>query len=152
MLRLASFTTTYAVLTGLFLVLGILTSRFASNSNIAIAWPGSSTTYGFPLQAFCNALALLFCFFAFLYSIGYIPFAPITTRWHLWLSLVDVALLIAGQTGLGVLASRGDAQLQNHASVALIGASLLGGLALFVVAQLWFAIGLIRALMQMRVP
>ena len=150
LLRFAAMTTTYTLLTGLFLVLGILTSRFAPNSNIALAWPGSSTTYGFELQTFCNALALLFCFFAFIYSIGYIPFGPTTTRWHLWLSLAGVALLIAGQTGLGVLASRGT-QLREGTPVTLIGLSLIVGLGLFLIAQFWFAVGFARALMRMRV-
>ena len=150
MVHLASFTTIYAVLTGLFLVLGIFASRLASNSSIAIAWPGSNTTYGFPLQTFCNAFALLFCLFAFIYSLGYIPFDLTTTRWHLGLNLAGVALLIAGQTGLGVLASRGT-QLREGTPVTLISLSLIVGLGLFLIAQLWFAVGLARALMRMRV-
>jgi hypothetical protein len=51
-------------------------------------------------------IAALFGVFAFLHSIGYIPFTSAMTRWHFWLSFVSVLVCFSGAATFYWYASR----------------------------------------------
>jgi hypothetical protein len=55
------------------------------NIQFALSW---ETLYG---------VAALFCLFACLYSIGYLPFDKSVIQWHLWLSRGCVVSCVIGQ-------------------------------------------------------
>ncbi len=127
------------------LVLGLALGPAGLSQSMAITNPRAS--YAFFLQTSCNAVAALFCLFAFLYSVGYIPFGSTMARWHFWLSLAGVVLCAAGWTRFSVLA-RGETS--GGLPVTLVGISLFASVLIFFFAQAWFAVGLTRALLKMR--
>jgi hypothetical protein len=64
------------------LIAGVLLPHFAPNSGWSMTWRG--TGYGFSYQMPCYGIASLFGVFAFLYSIGYVPFDKAVAQWHFW--------------------------------------------------------------------
>ncbi len=86
------------------LIAGVLLPHFAPNSGWSMTWRG--TGYGFSYQMPCYGIASLFGVFAFLYSIGYIPFDKTVAQWHFWLSLGSVILCAAEWTIFSILVTR----------------------------------------------
>jgi hypothetical protein len=107
--------------------------------------------YGIPLYASCYTVAALFALFAGLYTISYTPFAKSVSQWHFWLSFTGVLLFAIGY---GMLFALGSRYLQNHhasrSSMALTAFGLVFGPAAFVIGQLLFIVGLLRAVLEMR--
>lgn len=131
---------------GLFLGSGGAIARHNGMAQgMAIHW--GRTAYAISMQTPCNGVAALFCIFAFVYSIRYIPLSNATAQWHFWLSLAAVLLFAAGWTGFSILA-RGETT--EGSSVTLVAVSLLGSVLIFLLAQAWFAVGLTRAVLKMR--
>jgi hypothetical protein len=84
----------FAVASLLFLSPGLLASQIASTGFTFQI--GQRRGFGLSLEVPFYCIATLFGAFAFLYSIGYIPFNPMMARWHFWLSLVGVVLCVTG--------------------------------------------------------
>jgi len=124
---------------------GVITRHDATAESMAIHW--GRVTYATSMQVPCNGVAALFCIFAFVYSIGYIPLSSTTAHWHFWLSLAAVPLFAAGWTGFSILAK---GTMYEGLPVTLVAVSLLGSILVFLFAQAWFAVGLTRALLKMR--
>jgi hypothetical protein len=129
------------------LAFGLLASKFASQTGFVIG--AQNRGYGFSNQMPLYCMAALFAGFAFLYSIGYIPFSPIMMRWHFWLSLVSVVLCVAGWEIFSWYAER-IADTKVGPGGMLLVASFVAALLTFVSMQFWFAIDLARALFKMR--
>ena len=84
-------------LTGIVLLaLGLLTSQFAFASRFTFQVGAQNRGYAFSLEMPLYCIAALFAAYAFLYSVGCIPFSSAMPKWHFWLSLVSVVVCIAG--------------------------------------------------------
>jgi len=69
-------------------------------------------------------------------------------RWHFWLSLLGFASFIAGAAAFRGIAFK--IPQPGQAIVNLVGLCLIAGAILFSSAQVWFAFGLVRAVLRMR--
>jgi hypothetical protein len=134
------------------LAFGLLASKFASQTGFAIHTGAHSRAYGFSNQMPLYCMAALFAGFAFLYSMGYIPFSSTMMRWHFWLSLVSVVLCVAGWAIFSWYAEYAEriAETKVGQGGTLLAASFVAGLLTFPSMQLWFAIDLARAILKMR--
>ena len=72
------------------LLLGLLTSGFHLRSGLVLSL--RRTGYSVRNRMPCHAVALFFCFFAFLYSIWTVPWSAQAARWHFALSVVLVGV------------------------------------------------------------
>lgn len=126
---------------------GLLLSQFGSQSDLVITTPSRSYALSVETPLYC--IAALFGAFAFLYSIGYIPFSSTMAKWHFWLSLVSVFLCVAGAAIISWYLS-GTADTKIGIGGNLVAVSFLAGLLTFVSMQLWFAVDLLRALFKIR--
>lgn len=110
-------------------------------------------TYFFSPRTPCYGIAALFALFAFLYSIGYIPFSRTMMQWHFWLSMSAVALFATGFAGLCILTR--DTKLapsKLELPGTFVALSLLTSISIFLFAQVWFAVGLTRSFLRMHHP
>jgi hypothetical protein len=133
-------------LTSLVLLAGGIALSMTSSGLTVIAGHRHGFALGFQVPLF--GVAAIFGMFAFLYSIGYIPFNPTMPKWHFWLSLVGVALCI-----IGALIFRFGAENAKEPwtlGVNSIVFSVVVGLLAFFSVQLWFAVDLTRAVLSMR--
>ncbi len=131
------------------LAFGLLGSRLWSQTGFGIQAGGRG--YGFSNQMPLYCIAALFAGFAFLYSIGYIPFSATMAQWHFWLSLVSVVVCVAGWGIFSWYAGKATPATQLGAGGMLIAAAVAMSLLTFVSMQLWFAVDLARALFKMRI-
>jgi hypothetical protein len=131
------------------LAFGLVASKLWPQTGFAIYTGAHSPVYGFSNEMPFYCIAALFASFAFLYSIGYIPFSATMMQWHFWLSLVSVIVCV---TGWGIFSWYVDRMTKTNegAGGMLIAAALITSLLTFVSMQLWFAIDLARALFKMR--
>lgn len=129
------------------LALGLLASKFAQQTGLTITTRSRTFMCSNDMPLYC--IAALFAGFAFLYSIGYIPFSPTMVRWHVWLSLVSVVACIAG---CAIFSWYADSVTDTKVGPGgmLLAASFVAAVLTFVSMQLWFAIDLARALFKMR--
>jgi hypothetical protein len=134
------------------LAFGLLASKFASQTEFVIQAGANNRGYGFSNQMPLYCMAALFAGFAFLYSIGYIPFSSIMMRWHFWLSLVSVVLCVAGWAIFSWYSEYAEriADTKVGPGGMLLAASFVAAVLTFVSMQLWFAIDLARAILKMR--
>lgn len=129
------------------LALGLVLSQFGSQTGVSIST--RTHTYAFANEMPLYCIAALFAAFAFLYSIGYIPFHPTMARWHFWLSLISVFLCLAGAAIFAWYAQKAP-EPELGVGGTLVAASFALGVLTFLSMQLWFAIDLARALLTMR--
>jgi hypothetical protein len=135
------------VITGVVLLAaGVLMPYLTPGTGGSLHWRGIG--YGFSWQTPCYGLAALFSLFAFLYSIGYLPFDKTVARWHFWLSLGCVVLFVLGMVIFYVTVRGGTTPKLGVAGTAFA-VSVLASIPIFVVTQLFFAVALVRALMKM---
>lgn len=142
----------FAITSLMLLILGLsLASFLRSSTERSVGWPWSRMDYGIPLDAPCYAVAALFALFAGLYTISNIPFAKGVSQWHFWLSFTGVLLFAIGY---GMLAALGSRELQHHetsqGSMAVAAFGLVFGPVAFIVGQLLFVVGLVRAVLETR--
>jgi hypothetical protein len=132
------------------LAFGLLASQFGSLPHLTFGTQNHGYAFSSEMPFYC--IAALFAAFAFLYSIGYIPFSATMARWHFWLSLLSVLICFAGAVIFHRYASRitGTADTQLGPGGMLLAASFAAGLLTFVSMQLWFTVDLARALFKMR--
>jgi hypothetical protein len=123
---------------------GIFASMMSSGFTLIL---GQRRGFGLGYQVPLFGIAALFSVFAFLYSIGYIPFSPTMAKWHFWLSLVGVALCIAGAVIFRFAAE--NAKEPWTVGVNSIVVSVFAGLFAFLPVQLWFAFDLARAVLRL---
>jgi hypothetical protein len=74
------------------LLLGLLTSRFDLLAGMTITLPRA--TYFVSNGILCYGVALVFCLFAFLYSIWIVPWSAQAGVWHFSLSVLSVGLFL----------------------------------------------------------
>jgi hypothetical protein len=89
----------FAVASLLFLSLGLLASRIASTGFTFQI--GQRRGFGLSLEVPFYCIAALFGAFAFLYSIGYIPFNPMMARWHFGSVLSESSYVLPAQPSSG---------------------------------------------------
>jgi hypothetical protein len=135
------------------LALGLLASQFGSQPHLTIQAGAQNRGYAFSSEMPFYCIAALFGLFAFLYSIGYIPFNSTMARLHFWLSLISVAVCIAGAAIFSWYVEYAErtkiVDTELGTSGMLLAASFAAGLLTFVSMQLWFAVDLARALFKM---
>ena len=131
------------------LAFGLIVSQFGSPGGFTIGTQNRGYAFGHEMPLYC--IAALFAVFAFLHSIGYIPFSATMARWHFWLSLVSVLVCFAGAAIFHWYASRTTDTADTTLGLGgnLVAASFVAGLLTFVAVQLWFAVDLARALWKM---
>ena len=133
------------------LALGLLASQFGSQSHVTIGMQNRGYAIGIEMPFYC--IAAFFAAFAFLYSIGYIPFSSTMMRWHFWSSLVSVGVCIAGAAIFSWYVEYAERTRIVDTKIGtggtLVAASFAAGLLTFVAMQLWFAVDLARALWKM---
>jgi hypothetical protein len=139
----------FALTSIVLLALGLLTSQFAFASRFTFQAGAQNRGYAFSLEMPLYCIAALFAAFAFLYSIGYIPFTSAMPRWHFWLSLVSVVVCVAGAAIFSWQVSRNTTDTTLGLGGTLLAASFAAGLVTFVSMQLWFTVDLARALWKM---
>ena len=130
----------------------LVTVGFVARLSPAVTiWSAPSNNgcgYNLRPEAPIFGIAALCCILAALYSLGHIPFSETLARWHPWLSVVGLAMLGLGIGGLVLLLGRRASGLGVTGALAI--ASLVGGIAVFTVAQTWFLVELFRAVAKMR--
>jgi hypothetical protein len=131
------------------LAFGLVASKLWPQTGFAIYTGAHSPVYGFSNEMPLYCIAALFAGFAFLYSIGYIPFSATMMKWHFWLSLLSLVVCV---TDWGIFSWYVDRMTNTNqgAGGMLIAAALVASLLTFVSMQLWFAIDLARALFKLR--
>jgi uncharacterized membrane protein YidH (DUF202 family) len=130
--------------------LGLVLPQFGSQTGLfTISTSNRTHSYAFGNEMPLYCIAALFAAFAFLYSIGYIPFHPTMARWHFWLSLISVFLCLAGAAIFAWYAQKAP-EPELGVGGTVVAASFAGGVLTFVSMQLWFAVDLARALLTMR--
>jgi hypothetical protein len=109
----------------------------------------SNNGYGYNLrpEAPIVGIAALCCIVAALYSLG-IPLGETLARWHPWLSVVGLAMLGLGMGALLLLLAMRASDLGVTGALAI--ASLVSGIVVFIAAQTWFLVELLRAISKMR--
>jgi hypothetical protein len=113
--------TLFALASLLLLAFGLFVSRL---KEFGISFVSGNVSYGFRPQFILYGIAGLFAIFACLNFAGYIPFNKTTIQWHFWLSVVSVALFIAGFIWLGFAGLRST----THSNLGLGAPSWLGRL------------------------
>lgn len=131
------------------LALGLVIAKFGPQTGLVIQSDSHSYAFSQEMPFYC--IAAIFGVFAFLYSIGYIPFTSAMTRWHFWLSLVSVLVCFAGGAIFYWYASRITDTTDTRLGLGgtLLAASFAAGLLTFVSMQVWFTVDLARALWKM---
>jgi hypothetical protein len=129
------------------LTFGLVASKLWSQTGFAIHTGARGYLFSNQMPLYC--MAALFTCFAFLYSIGFIPFSATMMRWHFWLSLVTVVVCVAGWAIFSWYADRMTNTQLGPGGILLVSA-FLAALLTFVSMQLWFAIDLARALFKLR--
>lgn len=142
----------FATASLMLLIFGLLLARyFRTSGYMSLHLPVSRVAYAIPLSTPCYGIGALFALFAGLYTISYVPFAKGVSQWHFWLSFIGVSLFALGFGMLGVLGRR---EVLNHhsfqGSLAVAAFGLILGPWFFVFGQLLFAIGLARAVLEIR--
>lgn len=130
------------------IALGLLASQLNAQTGFMVLPVGATHGYGIGMQAPIYFLAALFCIFAFLYSIGYIPFSPTMVTWHFWVSFGSVLVCILGAASFVGFAF-GMTEPHLGPAGTLVAATFVLGILTFVSMQAWFAVDLARAILKM---
>ena len=139
--------TLFAIASLLLLAFGLIVTRLKF---LGLSFISGSASYSFAPQFVLYGIAGLFAIFACLNSAGYIPFNKTTIQWHFWLSVVSVALLIAGFIWLRFAGLRSTTHTNLGFGDSIMAWSFIASVPIFLFAQTWFAVGLIRAILRMR--
>ena len=141
-------TSLYAIFGITMLALGLVATRLVGMQGVSITW--RNTGHVFPYQVFCYGLGAFFCVYAFLTSIWAIPFGALLARWHFWLSAGSVVLLVGGFASIVAYMAQHPTETRVGPAMLVAIGSVLTGLLVFAMAQVWFAVGFVRALWRMR--
>ncbi|MFZ0662352.1 MAG: hypothetical protein WAM66_06630 [Acidobacteriaceae bacterium] len=145
--------TLFAIASTALLALGLLMPYAAPNQAISVTrHPASGQSYAvaYSLRVPCYGLAALFALFAFFYSIGTIRFSRVLMQWHFWLSLGSVAWLALGWMIFGLVVRGEPVPSRLGIPGTALTLSFLAAIPVFVAAQAWFFVDLVRALIKTR--
>jgi hypothetical protein len=131
------------------LIAGISTPYIPLNTGWSVIV--GNTSFGLSWETPLYWLATLFCFFACVYSIRYIPFDTRLVQWHFWLSLGCVVWCIIGLVVFDVVV-RGETEPRLGITGQALALSFVATLPIFLATQVLFAFALVRALIKMRLP
>jgi hypothetical protein len=141
--------TLFAIVGAALLIIGLLMPSIAPSQAITVTSPRS--TVGYSPRVPCYGLAALFAVFAFLYSVWTIPFSRTLIRWHFWLTFSSVLLAAAGFLVLHIVAEKNLASGRPFGPIgSAVTPFFAASIPIFLGAQLWFVIDLIRGLIKIR--
>jgi hypothetical protein len=125
------------------LVFGLVLSNFfEKTSSMTVTLP--SSTYAVGYQVPCYGLAGLFAIFACFYALNWIRLSEAAVDWHLWLSLIGVAIFGFAFALFAGIAATDARQQAGQGTLLVVAAGLLAGPAVFVVGQFLLVLALIR--------
>lgn len=140
-------TNLFAAASATLLILGlILSNLLAARQRMKVSWPGSSTGYIIGFHVPCYGLAGLFAIFAFSYALRWIRVNQAIVDWHLWLSLLGVAMFGIAFVLFGQVAAESPIREPSQGTLLTTLGGLIVGPAIFVVGQLLLVIALIRSI------
>jgi hypothetical protein len=135
MQRIQSF---FAVAALVVLAVSLLVPRGALRAGLSVQWGGRG--YVLPNQMLFYGVALTFTFFAFMYSLWFVPWSVRAASWHLGLSVITVAVF----SGSLLLSQRvGESGEPSGRMVALL-LPFIASPALFLLIQGWYLIDALR--------
>jgi hypothetical protein len=137
----------FAIVGLLTVALGLFTTRLKP---FGVTITHGNSAYGFSVQFVLYGIAALFCVFTCLNSAGYIPFDKTSVQWHFWLSTFGVVLFIAGFAWLYSAGQRPESSPNLGIKGTIMAVSYLSSIPIFLIAQAWFAVASVRALLRMR--
>ena len=94
-------------------------------------------------QVPCYGLAGLFAIFAGFYALDWIRLSEATVDWHLWLSLIGVAMFGFAFALFARIAATDAGQQAGQGTLFIVAAGLLAGPVVFVVGQFLLVLALI---------
>jgi hypothetical protein len=146
-MRMVRATNLFAAASATLLILGLVLSNFlATREGMSVSWPGSSTGYIIGYHVPCYGLAGLFAIFACLYALYWIRLNQAIVDWHLWLSLLGVAMFGIAFALFDHVAAESPVPAPSQGILAIILGGLVVGPLIFVVAQLLFIVAFIRSI------
>ena len=110
--------------------------------------PGRTTSTALPAEIQYYFLAALFCVIAVIEANFLIGLSKVMMEWHCWLSIGSTILIMMVGMGLWALSPYRLELLQRFQMAIIV--PLLVGVPVFIVAQAWFGVDLVRALVKMR--
>lgn len=132
----------------LLLAAGMVASRLKPLAGLTVQTGSQSRGFALGFETPLYFVATLFGLFAFLYSIGYIPFSPAMPRWHFSLSALSVLTCtlcaVLFRLYLPRLADGKIGLAGQSVAISFVGCTLI-----FVCVQTWFAVDLVRAVLKM---
>lgn len=141
----------FALCSSILLVVGFGFENFGSTRGISIwrSWHGTGTGIALSVHGVCYGIAALYAVFAFVDALGYLTPNRSISQWHFWLTSLSVALLGFALASLNVPSSLSGEGGQSVTTRLIIYSATIS-IPLFVLAQLLFLIGLIRAIISIK--
>lgn len=140
-------TNLFAAASATLLILGLVLSNFLANRQaMSVRWPGSHMGHVIGYHVPCYGMAALFAIFACSYSLHWIRVNQAIMGWHLWLSLLGVAMFGTAFALFGHVASESPVREPSQGVLLAILSGLVVGPTLFLVGQLVLAIACIRSI------
>lgn len=146
--------TLFALTSVALLIAGLSMPFLAPTQGITVTYPrpapGQPYAVMYSPRVPCYGLAAFFAVFAFLYSLWNIPFSRALVHWHFWLTFGSVALAAVGFLVFAIVAEKNLASGPFGPFGIAVTLFFAASIPIFLAAQLWFVIDLIRALLRMR--
>lgn len=137
--------TLFAVVAAAWFVIGLLMPHIAPRQGFTMTTPHATSAVFYSPQIPCYDLAALFAVFACLYSLRSIRFSRALMHWHFWLTLGSVLLAVAGYIVFGIVAEKNLEPGPFGPLAVTLTLFFAASIPIFLGAQLWFAIDLVRA-------
>ena len=128
------------------LILGLVLSNFLATQHMSVRWPGSSTRHIIGYHVPCYGLAGLFAIFAFSYALHWIRLNQAIVDWHVWLSLLGVAMFGIAFALFAHVATESPVRGPSQGVLLTILGGLVVGPTIFVIGQLLLIIAYIRSI------
>jgi len=127
------------------LILGLVMANVTNAPRLLI--PGKTASIAFPAESQYYLLGAVFCVIALIEANFLVGLSKVMVEWHCWLS-IGSALLVAFGMGMWSLSMYRSTDLQRFQLAILV--PLIIGIPVFLLAQAWFGVDLVRALMKTR--
>jgi hypothetical protein len=135
----------FAAASATLLILGLILSNFFETRELmSVSWPRSHAGYIIGCHVPCYGLAGLFAVFAFLHALKWIRVSGTIVDWHLWLTLLGVAIFGIGFALFAQVSAASPVHKPSQVALLTVAAGLIVGPAIFVVGQLLLVIAFIR--------
>ena len=135
MQRVQSF---FAVAALLVLALSLWRPRWALDAGLSVQWGGRG--YFIPSQILLYGVALVFTFFAFLYSLWFIPWSVQAACWHLGMSVIGAGVFFGSLLAFPYVADGSEHSGRMLVLLILVTASPV----VFLLIQGWYLIDALR--------